>query len=74
MLLPRSTFQRFVDYTTVEDRIVERREKEAAKLTALKKKTHDKTKTWDSTIAVSQIKKEKCKKNGSASKEILNVR
>lgn len=41
---------------------MERREKEAAKLTALKKKTHDKTKTWDSTIAVSQIKKEKCKK------------
>lgn len=50
--MPKDTFQRFVDYTTEEDRKAEQREKEAAKIAALKKASFEKTKTWDTTIAV----------------------
>lgn len=54
-MVTKDAFQRFVDYTTEEDRIAAQREKEAAKLAALKKATYDKSKTWDSTIEVCSI-------------------
>jgi ABC-type polysaccharide/polyol phosphate transport system ATPase subunit len=41
-----------VDYTTEEDRIAAQREKEIAKITELKKATHEKTKTWSDTMKV----------------------
>ncbi|XP_024886485.1 vicilin-like seed storage protein At2g18540 isoform X1 [Temnothorax curvispinosus] len=50
LVVTKDTFQRFVDYTTEEDRIAAQREKEAAKIAALKKATYEKSKTWDSTI------------------------
>ncbi|XP_025992772.2 vicilin-like seed storage protein At2g18540 [Solenopsis invicta] len=46
----RFTFQRFVDYTTEENRIAAQQEKEAAKIAALKKATYEKSKSWDITI------------------------
>jgi len=49
---PKSTFQRFVDYTTEEDRIAAQREKEIAKITELEKASYEKTKTWSDTIEV----------------------
>jgi len=52
LVAPKSTFQRFVDYTTEEDRIAAQREKEIAKITELKKATHEKTKTWNDTMKV----------------------
>ncbi|KYN11332.1 PREDICTED: coiled-coil domain-containing protein 173-like [Trachymyrmex cornetzi] len=50
LVVAKDTFQRFVDYTTEEDRIAAQQEKEAAKIAALKKATYEKSKTWDSTI------------------------
>ncbi|KYN42135.1 hypothetical protein ALC56_03273 [Trachymyrmex septentrionalis] len=50
LVIAKDTFQRFVDYTTEEDRIAAQQEKEAAKIAALKKATYEKSKTWDSTI------------------------
>ncbi|RLU18835.1 hypothetical protein DMN91_009192 [Ooceraea biroi] len=50
LIAPKSAFQRFVDYTTEEDRIAAQQEKEVAKITALKKATYEKTKTWSDTI------------------------
>lgn len=55
LIMTKSSFQRFVDYTTEEDRIMAQQEKEAAKLAALKKATYEKSKTWDSTIEVRLI-------------------
>lgn len=55
LIVKKDTFQRFVDYTTEEDRIVAQQEKEAAKIAALKKATYEKSKTWDSTIEVCLI-------------------
>lgn len=53
--MTKSTFQRFVDYTTEDDRIIEQQRMEAAKVTALKKITCEKSKTWDSKIEVRLI-------------------
>lgn len=50
LIMTKSTFQRFVDYTTEDDRIIEQQRMEAAKVTALKKITCEKSKTWDSKI------------------------
>lgn len=55
LILPKNTFQRFVDYTTEEDRIAEEQEKKAAKIAALKKATYEKSKTWDTKIEVCLI-------------------
>lgn len=52
LIVPKDTFQRFADYRTEEDRKAEQREKEAAKVAALKKASYEKTKTWDATIEV----------------------
>ncbi|XP_011873177.1 PREDICTED: calponin homology domain-containing protein DDB_G0272472-like [Vollenhovia emeryi] len=50
LVVTKDTFQRFTDFTTEEDKIVAQREKEAAKVAALKKATYEKSKTWDITI------------------------
>ncbi|KAL6261602.1 hypothetical protein P5V15_006689 [Pogonomyrmex californicus] len=50
LIVTKDIFQRFVDYTTEEDRIAAQQEKEAAKLAALRKATYEKSKTWESTI------------------------
>ncbi|KMR05401.1 mitochondrial 2-oxoglutarate malate carrier protein [Lasius niger] len=50
LIMSKGAFQRFVDYTTEEDRIMIEQKKEAAKVAALKKATYDKSKTWDSKI------------------------
>ncbi|XP_011251967.2 golgin subfamily A member 6-like protein 2 [Camponotus floridanus] len=50
LIMTKGAFQRFVDYTTEEDRITTQQEKEAAKVAALKKATYEKSKTWDSKI------------------------
>ncbi|XP_028049911.1 trichohyalin [Monomorium pharaonis] len=50
LVVTKDTFQRFVDYTTEDDRIAAQQEKKAAKIAALKKATYEKSKTWDSTI------------------------
>ncbi|XP_018046470.1 PREDICTED: coiled-coil domain-containing protein 173-like [Atta colombica] len=50
LVVTKDTFQRFVDYTTEEDRLAAQQEKEAAKIAALKKATYEKSKTWESTI------------------------
>lgn len=55
LVVTKDTFQRFVDYTTEEDRIVAQQEKEAAKMAALKKATYEKSKAWDDTIEVCLI-------------------
>lgn len=55
LVVTKDTFQRFVDYTTEEDRIAAQQEKKAAKIAALKKATYEKSKTWDSTIEVCLI-------------------
>lgn len=55
LIMTKSSFQRFVDYITEEDRIMAQQEKEAAKLAALKKATYEKSKTWDSKIEVRLI-------------------
>ena len=52
LVVTKDTFQRFVDYTTEEDRLAAQQEKEAAKIAALKKATYEKSKTWESTIEV----------------------
>lgn len=54
-MVTKDAFQRFVDYTTEEDRIAAQREREAAKIAALKKATYEKCKTWESTIEVCLI-------------------
>jgi hypothetical protein len=54
LILPKDTFQRFVDYTT-EDRIAAEQEKKAANIAALRKATYEKSKTWDSKIEVCLI-------------------
>ncbi|KAM0726142.1 hypothetical protein ACS0PU_008223 [Formica fusca] len=50
LILTKGAFQRFVDYSTEEDRIMVQQEKEAAKIAALKKATYEKSKTWDTKI------------------------
>ncbi|XP_072766641.1 uncharacterized protein [Anoplolepis gracilipes] len=50
LIITKDAFQRFVDYTTEEDRITVQQKKEAAKIAALKKATYEKSKTWDSKI------------------------
>ncbi|XP_011698055.1 PREDICTED: calponin homology domain-containing protein DDB_G0272472-like [Wasmannia auropunctata] len=50
LIVTKDTFQRFVDYTTEEDRIVAQQEREAAKIAALKKATYEKSETWHVTI------------------------
>ncbi|KYN04270.1 PREDICTED: trichohyalin-like [Cyphomyrmex costatus] len=50
LVVTKDTFQRFVDYTTEDDRIAAQQEKEAAKIAILKKATYEKSKAWDSTI------------------------
>lgn len=54
-MVPGSTFQRFVDYTTETERIAAQQEKKAAEIAAMKKATYEKTKHWDSTIEVDLI-------------------
>lgn len=51
-MVSKNGFQRFIDYTTEEDRIAEQREKEATKIAMLKKAAYEKTKTWENTIEV----------------------
>lgn len=53
LIMPRSTYQRFVDCVTEEDRMAAQQEQQAAKLAALKKATYEKSKTWDTKIEVS---------------------
>lgn len=55
LIMTKGAFQRFVDYTTEEDRIMVQQEKEAAKIAALKKATYEKSKTWDTKIEVRLI-------------------
>lgn len=55
LIMTKGAFQRFVDYTTEEDRITTQQEKEAAKIAALKKATYEKSKTWDSKLEVCLI-------------------
>ncbi|XP_020287434.1 golgin subfamily A member 6-like protein 6 [Pseudomyrmex gracilis] len=50
LIMPRSTYQRFVDCVTEEDRMAAQQEQQAAKLAALKKATYEKSKTWDTKI------------------------
>lgn len=50
LIMTKNAFQRFVDYTTEDDRIIEQQKKEVAKVVALKKITYEKSKTWDSKI------------------------
>lgn len=53
--MTKGAFQRFVDYTTEEERIMIQQEKEAAKIAAIKKATYEKSKTWDTKIEVCLI-------------------
>ncbi|XP_043269717.1 trichohyalin-like [Venturia canescens] len=55
--LSKSEFNRFVDYTTENERLAAAAAEEAAKLAALKKKSYEMTKSWGDTIA--NIKKKR---------------
>ena len=50
--MSKTAFDRFVDYTTENERLAAAAEEEAAKLAALKKATYEMSKTWQDARAV----------------------